>query len=72
MIEWKPIDEMPDELKNGRQVLLWDDGEAIVGVFVPLGGVFETSVDGWCVNSFECQPILRVTHFAEINPPKRR
>lgn len=28
LINWQPIATMPDDRKDGRQMLLWDDGQA--------------------------------------------
>jgi hypothetical protein len=30
-IEWMPISEIPDDLKNGQEILLWDSGGPVVG-----------------------------------------
>ncbi len=34
LIDWQPIANMPDDRKDGRAILLWDDyGQPRVGVF---------------------------------------
>jgi hypothetical protein len=73
MITWTPIAQLPDELKDGREVLLWTE--------------FGASVCSWSDNVFahdeaeqrgergawqdEQQPMgyIAITHFAEITPP---
>lgn len=66
MITWRPIAELPDELKDGREVLLWDGDRADVGSW---------AIERWWDNgpgwndTGEGAPLLDVTHFAEINAP---
>lgn len=60
MITWRPIAELPDELKDGREVLLWDEDGAETCIWHgaawmhTAGGVF----------------VYDATHFAEINAPE--
>lgn len=65
-IEWQPIAELPEELRDGREVLLWVGFGADVGVWLQqrLG-----SGAGWAEDDFDKYPIDGVTHFAEITPP---
>lgn len=68
MIPWRPIAELPDELKDGRQVLLWDADEpagyaAVVASFSALGGSLG------CWRNDEFLPLQNPTHFAEITQP---
>lgn len=70
-IEWLPISDLPDAFKDGRQVLIWDDGSAVV-CFWRHGG--SPSVTGWdtgYASEMYGDPIMAesVTHFAEITPP---
>jgi hypothetical protein len=71
MITWTPIEQLPDELKDGREVLLWlgDDG-ATVASWVDYSGSYrpEGQFADW---NDERGPLgfLTVTHFAEITPP---
>jgi hypothetical protein len=72
MITWRPIAQLPDELKDGREVLLWEeDGAATVAIWIdydPDGYVPEGPFASW---SDERGPLgfLTITHFAEITPP---
>jgi hypothetical protein len=59
MITWRPISELPDELKDGREVLLWEAGDAIVGQF--------GANDEWMIG---LDVAVVPTHFAEINGPE--
>jgi hypothetical protein len=59
MIPWRPIAELPDELKDGRKVLLWKERWAFVGEW--------DDKNGW--TDQEWDRIANPTHFAEITPP---
>jgi len=64
-IDWIPIAEMPDALKDGREVLLWGDTGANVASW-RYGGWdngFASEIDG---SPFMVESVI---HFAEINPP---
>lgn len=71
MIDWKPVAEMPEEMKDGRRVLLWS----------PLDEVEAVSCR-WCSNpdwagwAYADEVLADVepdgpepTHYAEITPP---
>ena len=61
---WKPIADMPDELKDGRQVLLhgtWRGKK--VGTVL---GKYSDWLKGWNYNALPIQP----THYMEITPPE--
>ena len=66
-IDWLPIEELTDELKDGRNLLIWilDDfyiGSANVD---PDDGSIRWWLDG------EAEPITdQPTHFAELNRPE--
>lgn len=65
---WKRIAELPDALKDGRQVLVWGRFEADVATW-------KTGKNGWNMPEsgyFQCDtgaPIVEPTDFAEIMPP---
>lgn len=70
-MQWRPIEECPDELKDGRRVLLWT---------VPYGAEVGTWEEGATYNSregtdgywealYECCEIHDVTKFAVIEAP---
>jgi hypothetical protein len=68
MITWTPIGQLPDELKDGREVLLWDADEpegyrATTATFSSLEG----GLGGWRNDEFI--KVENPTHFAEITPP---
>jgi hypothetical protein len=55
-IDWTPIADIPEHLKDGRSLLLWCEGGAMVGSYWQ---------GGWISGNGDVEP----THFAEINPP---
>jgi hypothetical protein len=70
-IDWIAIADLPEDLKDGRDVLLWvpdildwPDRPGAVSVY------WDTDM-GWCSNSLGgFTPRGNPTHFAEINPPQ--
>lgn len=67
-IDWQPIAEIPDALKDGRQVLLWAE-DITPGAEV---GTWEAALPSWpegWTALYDHAPITDVTHFAEITPP---
>lgn len=64
-IDWIPIADIPDDWKDGRDVLLWAPSGAEVGNWTDEN--FEGR-PGWNDRG-ECLPIENVTHCAEITPP---
>jgi hypothetical protein len=71
VITWTPIDHLPADLKDGRDVLLWEAG------FGPAGGGWGTYWNlsngparmehGWIDR--EGERFATVSHYAEINEP---
>ena len=65
MITWTPIDQIPEELKDGRPVLLWIEGRPLTASWdrdrwdLIEGGEYAASLAVYGV----------ITHFAEINAP---
>lgn len=58
-IDWIPTGNMPDDLKDGRPLLLWDGEQARTGCAIG---------DAWFwIGDLFNEP----THFAEINPPRK-
>jgi len=73
MITWRPIAELPDELKDGREVHLRSDHDfdrvGSWGKFhMRWDGPFSPPEFGW----MDCdgEHIASPTHFAEINAPE--
>jgi len=68
VIPWHPIADLPDALKDGRDVLLWDDkrqcGPHHFGFYA---GVISPGSDYWLISGSSRR--LEPSHFAEINPP---
>lgn len=72
MITWTPIEQLPDELKDGRTIFLWTgtskDGFHIEASWhetrwTPAG----EKVPGWVDDGGAI--MCEVNHFAEITPP---
>ncbi|WP_443019134.1 helix-turn-helix domain-containing protein [Sphingomonas sp.] len=57
-IPWRPIAELPDALKDGREVLVWDAWPYVASWE---GG--DWRIQDWI-------PVGEPTHFAEINAPE--
>lgn len=65
-IDWLPIEELTDELKDGRELLIWilDDFHIGSANVDPDDGSIRWWID------IEAEPITdQPTHFAELNPP---
>jgi hypothetical protein len=74
-IDWNPIADIPDALKDGREVLLWEtnvEGQAEIATWDPAGPahmpIERLLTEGvWCDR--DGATIHGITHFAEINAP---
>ncbi len=64
MIAWKPVAEMPEEMKDGRSVLFWSEvtGWIILEWHRGRRGWFDEMDRQWDLSTF--------THFCPINPPE--
>ncbi|MDO6416242.1 hypothetical protein Q4F19_17785 [Sphingomonas sp. BIUV-7] len=64
LIHWQAIAAMPDDRKDGRDMLLWN-GDAEVGAW------FDNGLDGpgWA-GTRDVLPIENVTHWADISLPE--
>ena len=64
-IEWRPIRELPDDRKDGRDILLWDDRGGVVATWSDggwgTGHVSEITGDTLIVET--------ATYWADINRP---
>jgi hypothetical protein len=65
MIPWRPIAELPDELKDGRGLLL---GEQSAGAFITYQGWYDVYHGRFLLDSKFTGEFVP-THFAEITPP---
>ena len=63
-IDWSQISELPDEFKDGRDLLVWNGGCAIEANWY---NNFGNGVAGW--RDGDHRRLDSVTHFAELNPP---
>ncbi|MEC3912185.1 hypothetical protein U5A82_17400 [Sphingobium sp. CR2-8] len=73
-IDWRPIAELPDNLKDGREVLLW---ETVAGIGAEIASWSPSAMwkplavrnkEGvWCDRAGFT--IRGITHYAEIGPP---
>lgn len=70
-IGWTPIAEIPAALKDGRELLLWDDKRRVADCHFGFyaGGMYAGGKghDYWLMRGSSQK--LEPTHFAEINPP---
>jgi hypothetical protein len=66
-IDWIPVEDMPDRLKDGRDLLFWTNDEIEIAIW----DRFITGEDeyhyGWATR--EGNHFVGATHFAEINAP---
>lgn len=66
-IDWLPFSDLPEQLKDGRDILFWVDGQALVGQWDRfLDGDDEWYFD-WATR--EGVRLVGATHFAEVNGP---
>lgn len=64
-IEWLPMGDMPDEIRDGRPILGFADGDMAVVAYERDEGYWRLMVVGQYAEDGEWHP----THWAEINPP---
>ncbi len=78
MIDWRPIADIPDALKDGREVLLWEvavEGRAEIAAWSPAGPAhmppaYQLANGVW--SDREGYTIRGVTHFADIGSPANK
>lgn len=73
-IDWIPIADLPDALKDGREVLLWEavvEGRAEIAAWSPSAMwkplLIRNNEGVWCDR--DGSTIHGITHFAEITRP---
>lgn len=66
LIDWKPTAAMPEDRKDGRDMLVWN-GQADVAVWAQER--WRDEGPGWN-DTGEGMPINEVTFWADINPPE--
>lgn len=72
-IAWEPIETIPDDRKDGRQILLWSDGKALLCRYI-VGAPADLLLP-WIIETgeFRGTDILAppgVRFWADINPPE--
>lgn len=67
-MDWHPIEEMPEELKDGRRVLLRYKWGHARDPFI-IEGKWSSRLNEW-VTVGAVQTAIRVTHYCEIQPPE--
>ena len=71
MIDWTPISDMPDDLKDGREVLMWINAGFSGGD--PFAQICMYDIrynwQGW-IDTTEHADMGEPTHYCEITPPK--
>ena len=67
-IDWILIDDIPEDLADGRDLLLWADDRAIVGTATLKKDAYDMVY--LICGGRDGQPTYTVTHFAEIDPPR--
>jgi hypothetical protein len=68
LIPWQPMELLPEDRKDGRRILLWNQ----LGISVAAWDETE-GVEGWCL-SFSGLPVAKFpvvapTYWSDINPP---
>ncbi|EJU14124.1 hypothetical protein LH128_05178 [Sphingomonas sp. LH128] len=66
-IDWCPIAGLPDALKDGREVLVWDGENADVACWQEHAH-FGQGDPGWQDTGVGGE-LSGITHYAEIDPP---
>lgn len=70
MLNWKPIAELPDALKDGRQVLIWEDHGGATACTWRAEGLLSGWDTGFASEIDGCPLLCEFpTHYAEVNPP---
>lgn len=64
-IEWRPIEQLPDDRKDGRDMLFWDDRGGVVACWS--NGGWETGYASEATG--ETVMVETATHWADINRP---
>ena len=67
-IDWQPIAAMPEDRKDGRQILLWSPARAAVGSWFSHGN----GTGEWWVSDWEPSAELPsdVRFWADVSPPE--
>ncbi|AYO76419.1 hypothetical protein [Sphingobium yanoikuyae] len=66
-IDWIPIEDIPDRLKDGRDVLFWSNDEAVIAIWDRFLDGEDDYYEDWATR--EGGNLIGATHFAEINVP---
>lgn len=74
-INWRPIATMPEDRKDGRDVLIWDQsrGEHDIAAWSENCWLDDGLRPGWHIRHTDPEWWIRprdVTHWADINPPE--
>ena len=73
LIPWQPIAAMPDDRKDGRDLLIWSAGQAMIAdwregwggeAIIGLWHAWNTDPEWWIMPG-------DVTHWADLNPPEQ-
>lgn len=66
-IDWIPLDDLPERLRDGRDLLFWSNDEVVVAFWDTFLDEQDEEYLDWATR--EGGHLVGATHFAEINPP---
>lgn len=66
-IDWIPLDDLPERLRDGRDLLFWSNDEAVIAFWDTFLDEQDEEYQDWATQ--EGGHLVGATHFAEINPP---
>lgn len=66
-IDWIPLDDLPERLRDGRDLLFWSNDEVVIAFWDTFLDEQDEEYQDWATR--EGGHLVGATHFAEINPP---
>ncbi|WP_343546767.1 hypothetical protein [Sphingobium yanoikuyae] len=66
-IDWIPMADMPERLKDGHDVLFWSDDESVIALWDRFIDGEDDIYEDWATR--KGGHLIGATHFAEVNAP---